>query len=522
MPRERISMRKLKEAFRMKWALGLSHRQIARSLSVGLGTVAGYVQRAKAAGLRWELIEPLSDEELESRLFPGNRREPQSSRAVPDWSWVEQELRRQKGVTLSLLWLEFSEGRPDACQYSWFCQQFRRWRQAQRLDLRQTYVAGEKLFVDFSGLTVPLWAQRLDVEVGEAEIFVACLGASDLIFAKATSSQKLEDWTRAHCDTFEYLGGVPEIVVPDNLKSGVKRPCRYDPDVNRTYWELALHYDVAVIPARPGRPKDKAKVEQAVQMVQRWILAPLRNRRFRSVAELNAAIEPLLEALNERPMKVLDASRSELFERLERSALRPLPPNRFENATWSEHKVGPDYHVEVDGHYYSVPYTAVGKRVDVRQTSRVVEVFQGDRRRIASHARCLRRDRQHTTVGAHMPPQHAAHVKWTPERIRRWVEQSGPSAGRMAEEILASRPHPQQGFRACLGLVRLGERYGAERLDAACRRAMDAGTIRYKSVLSILQKGLDRDVLPEEPERDPVEHGNVRGPEYYRQRVASC
>ena len=521
MPRERISMRKLKEVFRMKWGLGLSHRQIARSLSLGLGTVGGYVRRAEEAGLRWELIEPMSNDELDAALFPKSREgAPTVGLAVPDWAQIEQELRRHKGVTLHLLWQEFRESQPNACRYSWFCQQFRRWRRHQKLDLRQTYVAGEKLFVDFSGLTVPLWAERLNVEVGKAEIFVACLGASDLIFAKAVGSQGLEDWVRAHCDTFEFLGGAPEIVVPDNLKSGVTRPCRYDPDVNRTYWEVARHYGVAVIPARRGRPKDKAKVEQAVQMVQRWVLAPLRHRRFRSLAELNAAMAPLLDALNDRPMKVLKTSRQELFDRIERESLRPLPKNRFEIATWSKQTVGPDYHVQVEGHYYSVPYSAAGRKVFVRWTSNIVEVLLDDRR-IASHARCLAGGRRHVTVREHMPPQHAAHVKWTPERITRWVEQSGPFAGRLAREILASRPHPQQGFRACLGLIRLGERFGAERLDAACRRALDAGTIRYRSVQSILKMGLDQQVLPEEPDREPVEHPNVRGPEYY-QRVSSC
>ena len=518
MPRARISMRKTKDVLRMKWSLELSHRQVARSLSIGLGTVASYLRRAEMAGLEsWEAVEALSEEELEARLFPSLP--PGRECPEPDWSEIHQELSR-KGVTLTLLWREYKAEHPEGFGYSRFCELYGQWKKRHRTHLRQSYRAGEKLFVDFSGLRVPIWKPGSEEVAYEAEIFVACLGASDLIYACAVRSQKLPDWVEGHRRAFEYCGGAPEIVVPDNLKSGVTRPCRYDPEINRTYWDLARHYGVAVIPARSGKPRDKAKVEQAVQMVQRWMLAPLRHERFTHLGQVNAAMAPRLEELNDRPLRVLGVSRRELFERLEESELTALPATPYEVAEWRRSKVAPDYHVEVERHYYSVPYTLVGRHVEVRLTARVVEVFDRDRR-VASHARSFAPGR-HTTVAEHMPPAHRAHVEWTPERIRRWVGRCGPEARRLAEEIMTARDHPQQGFRACLGLIRLGKSYGVERLEAACRRALASGATSYGSVASILKSGLDRQELEPPAEGRAVEHGNVRGAEYYRAGVPSC
>jgi len=511
-------MRKTKEVLRMTWSLGLSQRQVARSLSIGLGTVGGYLRRARRAGLSsWEAVEGLSEQELESRLFAAPR--PGRGCPEPDWPEVRQELCK-KGVTLSLLWQEYKREHPEGFQYSRFCELYGLWKGRQEHHLRQEHKAGERLFVDFSGLRVPIYEPGGRQVTSEAEIFVACLGASDLIYGCAVRSQQLVDWVECHRRSFEFCGGSPEIVVPDNLKSGVTRPCRYDPEVNRTYWDLARHYGVAVIPARPGKPQDKAKVEQAVQMIQRWVLAPLRHERFTHVGQLNAAMKPLLAALNDRPMRVLGVSRRALFERVERDQLRPLPDAPYELAEWRGSKVGPDYHVEVDRHYYSVPYTLVGRRLEVRLTARVVEFFLHDRR-VGSHARRLDPGR-HTTLDEHMPPAHRAYLEWTPERIRRWVGRCGPEAQQLADEILASRDHPQQGFRACLGLIRLAKSYGSERLEAACRRARTSGATSYRSVASILKSGLDRQHLEPPAEGPVVEHDNVRGAEYYRQQSPSC
>jgi transposase len=513
-----MSMRKTKEVLRMTWSLGLSQRQVARSLSIGLGTVGGYLRRARLAGLSsWEAVEALGEEELESRLFAAPR--PGRGCPEPAWAEVRQELCK-KGVTLSLLWQEYKREHPEGYQYSRFCELYGLWKGRQEHPLRQEYKAGERLFVDFSGLRVPIYEPGGEQVAYEAEIFVACLGASDLIYGCAVRSQQLVDWVECHRRSFEFCGGSPQIVVPDNLKSGVTRPCRYDPEVNRTYWDLARHYGVAVIPARPGKPQDKAKVEQAVQMVQRWVLAPLRHERFTHVGQLNAAMKPLLAALNDRPMRVLGVSRRALFERVERGQLRPLPDAPYELAEWRGSKVGPDYHVEVERHYYSVPYTLVGRRLEVRLTARVVEVFLRDRR-VGSHARSFAAGR-HTTLDEHMPPAHRAYLEWTPERIRRWVGRCGPEAQQLAEQILASRDHPQQGFRACLGLIRLGKSYGGERLEAACRRARASGATSYSSVASILKSGLDRQHLEPPAEGPVVEHDNVRGADYYRQQSPPC
>lgn len=518
MPRARLSMRKTKDVLRMKWSLGLSHRQVTRSLSIGMGTVDNYLKRARLAGLvSWEAVEALSEEALDARLFP--RRSSRRACTEPEWSEVRQELSK-KGVTLSLLWQEYQAEHPEGYQYSRFCERYREWKKRSKLDLRQEYRAGETLFVDFSGLRVPIGKPGSEEVAFEAEIFVACLGASDRIYACAVRSQRVSDWAECHRRAFEFYGGAPQIVVPDNLKSGITRACRYDPEVNRTYWDLARHYGVAVIPARPGKPEDKAKVEQAVQMVQRWVLAPLRHERFTHLGQLNEAMAPLLKALDDRPLRVLGVSRRELFERIEKAALQPLPAAPYEVAEWLRYKVGPDYHVEVDRHYYSVPYTLVGRRLEVRLTARVVELFERDRR-VASHARSFAPGR-HTTIPEHMPPAHRAHVAWSPERIRRWVGRCGPEAQRLAEEILASRDHPQQGFRACLGLIRLGQSYGTDRLEAACRRALAAGATSYRSVASILKSGLDRQQLAPPAEARAVEHGNVRGAGYYRREKPSC
>lgn len=384
--------------------------------------------------------------------------------------------------------------------------------------MRQHHRAGEKLFVDYAGDTQPV----TDPETGEirrAQIFVAVLGASSYTYAEATWTQGTLDWLGAHVRAFSYLGGVPEILVPDNLKAGVTRPCRYDPDINPAYHEMARHYSTAIVPARVRKPRDKAKAEAGVQLVQRWILAVLRNRVFHSLAEVNTAILGLLDRLNRRPFKKLDGSRQSVFEAIERSALKPLPAGRYELADWRKARVGPDYHVELTRHYYSVPYALARQEVELRFTPTTVEVMHGGQR-IASHARSYERGR-HTTLAAHMPASHQKYLEWTPERITAWAAKKGAHVARMTEAIMDSRDHPVQGFRACLGLLRLERIYGAERLEAACQRALHFHSPGYKSVERILKAELDRQALPAFSGDAPAlpDHDNVRGPAFFAEEA---
>ncbi len=509
---ERLSMRKIREVLRLRYAAGLSTRQVAASVQLAHSTVVEYGRRFAAAGLTWPLPAALSDTELERRLFPPAPAVPADTRPVPDWAVVHQELRRP-GVTLQLLWEEYQAAHPQGFGYSWFCEHYRAW--VGKLDrvMRQTHRAGETLFVDYAGQTAEV-IDRASGEVRTAQIFVAVLGASNYTYAEATWTQNLADWIGAHVRALTYLGGVPELVVPDNLASGVTRAHRYEPDLNPTYAELASHYGIAVIPARVRRPRDKAKAEVGVQVVERLILAALRHRSFFSLAELNAAIAALLVRLNDRPFKKLPGSRRTAFAALDQPALRPLPATPYEYATWKTVRVHIDYHVEVDGHYYSVPYALVKQPLAVRLSERTVECFHHGQR-VASHVRSPQKG-HHTTVPAHMPTAHREYAAWTPQRLVRWAAQTGPATAAVVGEILATRVHPQQGFRACLGLLRLGERYGSDRLEAACRRAQQLGAYRYRSVESILQRGLDRQPLPEQPALDlPTAHDHLRGPGYY-------
>jgi transposase len=512
MSRKRLSMRQVHEVLRLKWAVGLSERQIARSLGLSRPTVAAYVQRAHVAGLSWPLPEGLDAATLEQRLFPSSSPPVPTTRLVPDWATVHHELKR-KGVTLFLLWQEYKAARPEGFQYSWFCQAYRAWASKLNLVMRQSHRAGEKLFVDYAGQGIPIVNTQTG-EVHEAALFIAVLGASNYTYVEATWTQSLPDWIGSHVRAFAALGGVPEIVVPDNLKAAVTRAHRYEPELNRTYADLAHHYGVAVIPARAAKPRDKAKVEVGVQVVERWIVARLRHHTFFTLAEVNATIRELLPALNARPFKKLPGSRQSLFAALDRPALQPLPAQPYEYAEWKRARVNIDYHVEVEGHYYSVPYALVKQQLEVRVSAQVVELFHKGTR-VASHLRSRLKGR-HSTVAEPMPPAHRHYVEWTPQRLSRWAADSGAATAQVVETILASRPHPQQGFRSCLGIMRLGKSYGTERLEAACHRALTIGACSYKSIESILKNGLDRTPLPGSPPAPAaLRHANIRGPEYY-------
>jgi transposase len=512
MATERLSMRKTREILRLKWVLGRSHREIKRAAGVGLATVTDTIARATAAHLDWPAVDALSDDELEHRLYP--KAAAAAERPLPDPATLDLELRKV-GVTLRLLHLEYVERTPvGAYGYTQFCDHYRAWKQTQRVTMRQVHRAGDKLFVDYSGKKPCI----VDPETGarvEVELFVAVLGASNYSYAEATRTQTVADWVMSHVRALEYFGGAPAAIVPDQLKSGVTRPCRYEPGVQRTYDELGRQYGTVIFPARPGHPKDKAKVEVGVQIAQRWILARLRNQTFFSLEELNERIAELLEDLNTRVMVRYKASRRELFERLERSVLKPLPADRFVYGEWKKATVNIDYHVAYDDHFYSVPYRLQGQEVWIRATALTVEIFHGQPR-VASHLRSYHRGR-HTTADEHRSVAHLKHAEWTPERIIRWAQTIGDNTAQLVEKILVERKHPEHGFRSCLGIIRLDKKYGRDRLEAACARALAVGGRSYSHINAILQNGLDRAALPArdaEPSA-PIEHDNVRGPDYY-------
>jgi len=505
-------MRQIRNVLRLHFAEKLSVRDTAASLAMARSTVADYLIRAKVAGLSWPLPEEMDDDELESRLFPAVTK-TSSNYPQPDYEVMKKELAR-KGVTLQLLWFEYRELHPDGYGYSQFCQRYRDWRRRRDVVMRQDHKAGEKMFVDFPGLTIPIYdSQTLEIAF-EAELFVAVLGASSYLFAEALRSQELIHWVNAHVHAFEFMGGVPEIVVSDNLRSAVTKAHRYEPDLNATYQDLATHYATALIPARPYKPRDKAKVEAGVLLAERWIIAVLRHRRFTSLAQLNEVIAGLVERLNTKPFKKIQGSRASLFAELDQPALRPLPPTRYEFATWRLAKVNIDYHVEVERHYYSVPYQLTGQVVEVRLTSTTVEVF-AKHQRVASHLRSYSRGR-HVTESAHMPDSHRRYLEWTPGRIIAWAQKNGPATAAFIEGLMASRPHPEQGFRSALGVMRLAKKYSPERLEAACERALALKSFSYKSIESMLAHGLDQRPLRAASPRAHLAHRNIRGPNYYQ------
>jgi len=505
----RLPMRQLREILRLKHE-GLPHRVIARACGVGVGTVSEHVRRAERAGLSWPLPTELDEAAIEARLFP--RLEPSRERQAPDLVWIHEELKKA-GVTLQLLWEEYRGVHAEGYGYSRFCEIYRRWARKLRPSMRQQHRAGEKTFIDFSGQRPQLVDHRTGEQI-PVELFVAVLGASSYSYAEATPSQKLHDWVGVHTRMAEYFGGSTKLWVPDQLKSAVQLPCRYEPDINRTYQELAGHYGAVVVPARPGKARDKAKVEGAVLIAQRWILARLRHRTFFELVELNEAIAKLLEDLNGRPMQKLGLSRRELWERLDRPALLPLPATRYEQAQWKTCRVNIDYHVDVERHLYSVPYQLVHETVEARFTTSIVEVYYKGRR-IASHPR--RHDHQPSTLAEHMPSSHRAHAEWTPSRLIGWAEKAGAATGRVVSEILKNRPHPEQGYRACLGLMRLGRHYGDDRLEAACARAERLRSYSYRTVKNILASAQECLPLEDEPTAPAAgpSHENIRGGEYY-------
>lgn len=513
MATERLSMRKTREILRQKWELGRTHREIAASVGQSLGAVAATLGRALAAGLDWPSVQALADAALEERLY--GARASALERAMPDLEYVHAE-RKKPGVTLELLHLEYLEKHPGGYRYTAFCDRYREWLKRRGLTMRQEHLAGEKLFIDYAGKK-PHFVDPTTGEVVEVELFVTVLGASNYTYAEATLSQRGPDFIASNVRALAFLGGVPAALVPDQLKSAVTVASRYEPAIQRTYEELARHYGTAVVPARPRRPRDKAKVEVAVQIAERWIVARLRHESFFSLEALNERIAELLVELNGRKMRRYGVSRRELFERVDRPALRPLPREPFAYAEWKKARLNIDYHVELDHHFYSAPHALVHEVLEARLTAITLELFHRGER-IASHLRSYKRG-GHTTLAEHMPKAHQKHLEWSPSRILHWAATIGPKTRELAAAILAERRHPEQGYRSCLGILRLGKTFGQERLEAAAARAVAVRARSYRHVELILKNGLDRMPSPAEENAEgatPVVHENIRGGDYYQ------
>lgn len=513
MAREMLSMRKIQEVLRLSQEQKLSVRAIARSCCVARSTAADYLGRARAAGVSWPLPVGMDEDQLEKLLFPVPESETTPTRAPLDMVYIRHELTRRH-VTMQLLWEEYRGREPEGYSYSQYCQRYRDWVGTLAVSLRQEHRAGEKLFVDYAGDTIPI-TDPLTGELTAGQLFVAVLGCSNYTYAEVTPTQQLPDWISAQVNALSAIDGVPQIVVPDNTKTAVTHPCWYDPDINLTYQEMAEHYGFAVLPARPRKPKDKAKVENAVLIAERWLLGALRDHTFFSVGEANQAIRPLLIRLNEHPFKKLPGHRREVFERLDHPALKPLPAQRYEFAQWKKVGVNIDYHVDVDGHYYSVPYRLIRQAVMARYTHASVELFHKSKR-VAAHRRSYAKGR-HTTILEHRPPAHQKYLEWTPERVLNWAGTIGPNCGEAARQIMASRTIVEHAFRPCLGLIRLCKRYGNERVDQACSRALKLNLVGYRHIESMLKNGRDKIPLPgEQPLCPVIGHDNVRGSEYYQ------
>lgn len=500
-------MRKIKDVLRLKLDARLSHEQIAAALHISKGVVAKYAGLASATGLDWATISALSEAELEQRLLAKPAKP--ASYAMPDYGRIHQELRR-KGVTLMLLWEEYQAENADrqTYRYTQFCEHYRAFATRLKRSMRQTHRAGEKLFIDFAGPTIAL------TDGGRAHIFVAALGASSYTFACATPRETMADWLDATAQALSFYGGCPQLIVPDNARAMIVDSDRYEPRSNDTVQDFARHYGTSVLPARPYHPQDKGKVESAVQVVERWILARLRHQTFATVHDVNLALRPLLDRLNQRPFQKLPGNRASAFAALDAPVLLPLPAQRYELARFKTVKVHIDYHVELDGHRYSVPHALVGQTLDARITRHTIELLQRGQR-VASHARCERRG-AFTTVAEHMPAAHRAHMEWTPQRLINWGNDIGLATGAVVTRLLEQYKHPEHGYRACLGLLSLARRYGRARLDAACTVALQLRAYQYRHVRDILANNRDRAAPAPSTDWTSPAHANVRGPDYYQ------
>lgn len=506
MPKQRISLPMIKDVIRLKWHAQLSYEQIATTLKVSKGVVAKYVSLATVAGLDWEAVQHWNERQLSSALFP--RAATSQSFVEPDWGRIHRELDR-KGVTLMLLWQEYVAAHPDGrtWRYTQFCEHYKAFAHTLKRSMRQHRRAGEKLFIDFAGPTVPL------SDGARAQVFVSAMAASSYVFACATPAQRLDDWIDCMVRALHFYGGVPQLIVPDNARAVIASPDRYEPRANDTVLDFARYYGTSVLAARPRTPRDKATAESSVQVITRWVLARLRHHRFDTVAQVDAAITELLSSVNDRPFQKLPGSRASVFAELDAPALMALPRQRYELARFKTVKVHIDYHVELEGHRYSVPHALVGQALEARLTRHGVELLLRGQR-VAAHARNERRG-GYTTVEAHMPAAHRAHLEWTPQRLIDWGQHIGMACGELITRLLQTYKHPEHGYRSCLGLLNLSRRYGEARLEAACERALALGAFRYRHVRDLLANNRDQVPLAETEWTSPT-HANLRGPGYYQ------
>ncbi|MFU0948927.1 IS21 family transposase [Kluyvera ascorbata] len=509
---KRIAMRKIRDVLRLRLQAGLSFRQISLSTKVSVGAIQKLLKTAEQLQLAWPLPDGLDDTQLARLFYPAADTRGSSRFQLPDWPTVHQELKR-KGMSMQLLWQEYTERYPNRCySYSQFCERYRGWCQLQKRSMRQQHKAGEKCFIDYCGPTVPIVSGSTG-EIRQAQIFVAVLGASNYTYAEATLTQSLPDWLHSHVRAFEFFGGTPALLVPDNLKSGVNKACRYEPELNPSYQQLAAHYQLAVMPARPYKPKDKAKAEVGVQVVERWILARLRHHTFFSLAELNQCLRALLTELNERPFKQLPGNRRQAFEQLDQPALTPLPQQPYRYVAIKSVKVNIDYHVQFEQHHYSAPHQYVGETLELHAGDQLVQLYFRQQL-VASHPR--KHQPGTTTLAAHMPVRHSKQQAWTPGRLKQWAQDIGPDTLRWVSDRLAEKAHPEQAYRLCLGLLNLTRSYPPERVNGCCQLANREGLSRLKQLKSVLAS--NRDQLPEQPSFTlelPQSHDNIRGPNHF-------
>jgi len=510
MPSKRLSMKKLREILRLKLKANLSIRATQRAVKVSLGAVQSIIKQASTLDLTWEKVESLDEHQLMSLFYPTQKSVPATLYKQPNWKEVHRELSR-KGITKQLLWEEYAEQNADGCySYSRYCRIYSAWVKKQKRSMRQVHKAGEKLFVDYAGQTVPIVNQATG-EMDFAQIFVAVLGASNYIFAEATRSQKLIDWTGSHVRAFEFFDGVPELLIPDNLRSGVSRACRYEPDLNSAYQQMAEHYGTVIIPARPRKPQDKSKAEIGVQIIERWILARLRHHTFFSLNELNRCIQSLLKEVNNKPYQKLEGTRKEWFESIDKPVLSPLPKYPYEYTEIKPAKVNIDYHIQFNQHAYSVPHHLVGETIEIHATSNIVAFyFYG--KRVGSHVRKYHAGM--TTLPEHMPEKHQKHLEWTPERLMNWAQSIGLEVLNWVKSVLEQKDHPEQAYRVCLGLLSLSKSYDDCRLNNACLVAHQKKLYRLKEVKNILTSNLDKLIDDDKKPLTllPQNHENIRGP----------
>lgn len=508
-------MRKIQEILRLHYEGKLRQREIARAANVSQSTVSTYIGRAMKAQLNWPPPADWDEDRLLAALYPKQPATPprEDTRPRPDFVHVQRQLQTHTELTIALLWEEYREQQPNGYCYSRFCKLYRQWKKTQDVVMRQEHRPGERMFLDWAGAVIRV--QQPDGATLEAALFVSALGVSSYTYAEALPNKQMGSFLQAQIHAFEFYGGCPQLLVEDNTKTGVTRACRYEPDLNPTYQEFALHYHVGVLPTRVAKPRDNAKAESAVQVVQRWIVMRLRNRIFHSLADLNTAIRELLVLVNQRPFrKRRDECRASLFERIDHPALQPLPAEPYDLSQWARARVNIDYHIAFENNYYSVPYSLTGEMVEVRATPATLEIFHKSRR-VASHVRLRGRHGTHT-VPEHRPKSHRAQLKWTPSRIVEWAAKTGPHTADLVERVLASKPHPEMGYRTCLGFIRLAEQYTAPRMEAAAQRALLTGAIALRQVTSMLSTGLDQQPISPPPDRPPSPpHENLRGPEYF-------